>query len=256
MQQRRFPAPEELSSSCEPTTIPFAPPILCCTGHMYVPCTAPRRASMDYGVARRVCGGGTFYGSASCACGVAHVPATPPRSIFNPYVNEREAAQHARDHESEQCSASQACNKPTLATYRICTRLSYVHSRLSHKTEDLLYRSRAGEVTPGTHKGPSFGPRLPHSLVSGATTRGLRERSDQHGTTVQCAAVQHTLVKPEEAWQLAALAAGAHVPLNGSCRQLRSDTAAAAERRRQRAASELAGTALVWEHWRLQRRRW
>ena len=67
----------------------------------------------------------------------------------------------------------------------------------------------------------------------------MRERSDQHGTTVQCAAVQHTLVKPEEAWQLAALAAGAHVPLNGSCRQLRSDTAAAAERRRQRAASEL-----------------
>ena len=56
----------------------------------------------------------------------------------------------------------------------------------------------------------------------------MRERSDQHGTTVQCAAVQHTLVKPEEAWQLAALAAGAHVPLNGSCRQLRSDTAAAA----------------------------
>ena len=43
----------------------------------------------------------------------------------------------------------------------------------------------------------------------------MRERSDQHGTTVQCAAVQHTLVKPEETWQVAALAAGAHVPLNG-----------------------------------------
>ena len=80
------------------------------------------------------------------------------------------------------------------------------------------------------------------------------KRSARHNRAI--AAVQNTLMKPEETWQAAALAAGAHVPLNGSCRQLRSDTAAAAERRRQRLASELAGTALIWEHWRLQRRRW
>ena len=56
------------------------------------------------------------------------------------------------------------------------------------------------------------------------------KRSARHNRAI--AAVQNTLMKPEETWQVAALAGGAHVPLNGSCRQLRSDTAAAAERRR------------------------
>ena len=75
----------------------------------------------------------------------------------------REAAQHARDHESEQCSASQACNKPYS-----CSRVKHTSRRNTTDRTRELAQLRAADAAAEGFGGEGDNPLLDSNKISDA----------------------------------------------------------------------------------------